>query len=232
MNPKTQFIDIIVAKTWTAVELAQKLSGVPQEAFESIMVHLAAPSPAALENDAANSARDIQEKRNEQTKKLLKQAKDSFQDQVVIGSFSNVPRSLQDCVHSAESLVESLAKSHCEGLRTRFQLGQILDKISKSAECTAPGGKKIYGLILKKLQINTHSAAESIRFYSFGTKWPKFLQTTLLWTPVKNKIAGVTAYFEANGNGTETDYLSPSFWAPLPEQLEETPALPLAQSPI
>ncbi len=150
-----------------------------------------------------------------------------------------MPRSLQDCVHSAKSLVGSLAKSHSEGLRTRFQLGQILDKISKSSECTAPGGKKIYGLILKKLQIKTHSAAELIRFYSFGTKWPKFLQTTLLWTPLKNKIAGLTAYFEANGSGTATNYLFSSFWAPPPpppapaNEPESLPSVsPRAQSPI
>ncbi len=40
-------------------------------------------------------------------------------------------------------------------------------------------------------------------------------------TPLKIKRAGITAVSDANGTGTATDYLSPSFWAPPPPAFEQ-----------
>jgi hypothetical protein len=211
MSFKNQFVDWLVSTQRTQAQLSDAFQSIPDAVFKPIMRHLAASQPATSTPD--ENLVDLDELRRDKIVKFLKSAKESLIQSPIPLDLHSIPGTLRTWVDAANSLIGALAKSHSEGLRARFELGKLLDQIARSQECTGPGGKKTYGLTLKKLKIKTHTAAELIRFYIFCVRWPKFLKTSLLWTPLKNMIASLKTYFESQASGPPTSPLASEFWA-------------------
>ncbi len=108
MSYKTQFIDWLMSTQRTQAQLSDAFHSIPDAAFKSIMLHLAASQPATSTPD--ENLVDLDELRRDKTVKFLKSAKESLIQSPVPLDLRSIHGTLQIWVDAANSLIGALDK--------------------------------------------------------------------------------------------------------------------------